>query len=189
MQHTGVLLQYKNSYKLILLDSVLGKIEVLGPVYCIGSLLHYELCYQSATLYRLGSVMLHDLPLALAQTDVLFFHHVLELCNYSIPIHAGAHIVSLLQLLYEMGSCISLQDKKLFLVKLLVLMGFFPELSLTVQQYEFQAYALAVDIHRGTPLNLEFERFLDIWLYHCMVQHPKIHEFKTIHFLTENRLK
>lgn len=187
--HSGIVLQYKSSYKAVILDNILGKIEATNSVdACIGSLLTYEI-YQLASIYRLDGVMLQDLPLTLAQADVLFLHHVLELCYHFIPLHSGAHIVSFLQALYEMGTHMHSQDKKIFLVKLLVSLGFFPDMPLTVQQYEFQAYAMAIDIGTKSPLNLEFEQFLERWLQQCIAQHPKMDEFKTMHFLTANRLQ
>src|SRR5437660_7497788 len=69
------------------------------------------------------------MPLSLAQADILFFHHVLELVYYFTHVgNCAKEVFDLLAFLYSASiATMTHQSKKFFLLKLLTSMGSAPE--------------------------------------------------------------
>ena len=81
-------------------------------------------------LYIIDDMNIHETPMALARHDILFLHHVLELCCQLIPVNSCVDgIFDLLMHLYSTQIYTgSVQYKKIFLLKLLTRLGIYPSL-------------------------------------------------------------
>ena len=190
--HIGIVLRiYTGKNKIALLDAIKGRIDggVFSSSVCVGAVLRYQIAGRHDR-HLLDAIEIEDIPFALARSDLLFLHHVLEICYYFIPIGSCvAGVFELLQFLYtvDYSSC-GMQCKKLFLLKLLVAIGFYPELPQWQEQGIQQLLALPIDIVAHEPIDLAIEKMIDDWLSACIAQHPRIEQFNTVHFLTKNRL-
>ncbi len=189
----GIILKkyFPQKRKLVMLDKELGKIECIptSEDLCCGILLYYHLQQQPNGVLFMKDVERIGLPLFLAQHDLLFFHHVLELCYYYVVSHTDStELFRLLSFLYQPEDMmLSYKDKRLFLVKFFMLLGFYPE-DKKFQRSSFYHIGLtSIDILVKQDLDLGIEKELDAWLRGCVSSHP-IEKFKTMHFLDESRL-
>ncbi len=192
--HIGVVLKnYEpKSSKIALVDKELGRIDgvVFSRTICVGSLLHYDV-QRGRNGYLLEHVKVDNLPLALARSDLLFFHHVLELCYYFIPVASEvAGIFELLQFLYtvEYSAC-SKQSKKLFVLKLLATIGLYSEVSDMHEQTIRKLLAVPLNMIVHELLDEASEKIMDDWLLRCIAEHPFVKYFNTMHFLITNGSK
>ena len=178
--------------KIVVLDKEFGKLEYvpMSEDICVGMLLEYR-----AEPARGGVTFMYNaekmgLPLLLAQQDILFFHHVLELCYYFLPEGAAVpELFTLLEYLYT-SECntFTTRFKKLFLVKFFAIIGMYPEDSRFQKPFFFRLATVSIDILVQQNLDLGIERDLDAWLRNCILMHPHHEKFKTVHFLEESRL-
>jgi len=190
-RHTGIVLRnYEpKSSKIALIDKLLGRVDgvVLSSTVCVGSLLHYDV-KPGKGVYLLEQVSIDDLPLALARSDLLFLHHVLELCYYFIPIGSCiAGIFELLEFLYTVDySTCDEQAKKLYVLKLLASIGMYPEVPKKHEQIIGQLLAVPVDMLVHTTLDETQQKIVHDWLCWCVADHPYIEQFNTMRFLMKN---
>jgi hypothetical protein len=188
----GIILRKNSSSpnKLVILDKIQGKIECVTntPSLSPGALITYNIRQQRTTHFISDSELLY-IPLSLAQADILFFHHVLELVYYFT--HVGScskDIFDLLAFLYSASlSTMTTQSKKLFLLKLLTNMGSVPELNEARTELITQLNTIDIKQLIDMIIDTTHEKELDRWLWCCIWQHPYVNEFKTVHFLAENR--
>jgi len=79
-------------------------------------------------------------------------------------------------------------NKKLFLFKLLTILGLYPE-GINFQTPHFHTLATtSIDTIISKNLHLKSKRNLQQWLHCCMTLQPEYSDFKTINFLYKNRL-
>lgn len=184
---TGIVLKKLSSHKVALLDKERGRLDAitLKPL-CIGSLLHYHIEKERGTIVYLTDTVLTDLPFALARKDILFWHHVLELCFYFIPLASHtAELFELCTFLYTVDRdvCWSMQAKKIYLFKLLHVIGVYPQLPqlspATLHHFITLPMADIID----EVLDGYHEKKLDEWLRVCVSDHPAVMQFNTIHYL------
>lgn len=188
----GIILKKNRSshHKLIILDKIQGKIECITttPELCTGALITYNIRQQRLTHFISDCSLLY-IPLSLAQTDMLFFHHVLELIYYFTQIGScSKEVFNLLAFLYSTEhTLMTTQFKKFFLLKLLTSMGSIPELC--EARTEFITRLNSINIKQLSTMIIDntHEKELDRWLWSCIWEHPYVKEFKTVHFLAENR--
>lgn len=66
-------------------------------------------------------------------------------------------------------------------------MGSVPELNQA--RTEQITHLNTIDIKQLSQITIDtiYEKELDRWLWYCIWQHPYVNEFKTVHFLAENR--
>jgi hypothetical protein len=176
--------------KVIILDKIQGKIECITtmPSLSVGSLITYNIRQKQATHFISDSALIY-IPLSLAQADILFFHHVLELVYYFIQIgDCAKEVFDLLAFLYS-ASIVTMtqQAKKFFLLKLLTSLGSVPEHNEI--RTKVITYLNTMDIKQLNEIIIDTtsEKELDRWLWCCVWQHPYVNEFKTVHFLAKNR--
>lgn len=193
INYIGIVLnhQFPLRHTITLLDKESGRIDVVmrnGEVSA-GMLLQYDL------VSRMGRSFIEDIdilavPTELIHTDFLFLHHVLELCFYFLPPSSCSDgIFDLLLRLYDQPMpYTALISKKFFLFKLLTIIGVYPELSPDLERLVIPLHVLSIDSAAHQSLDLECEQLLDHWLQRCVADHQKILQFKTIQFLTQNRL-
>lgn len=174
-----------------MLDKKYGSIEaiVLLDTISPGSIIEYSI-KKSQYYHMLDAINFLYMPLELAKKDMLFLHHVLEVCYFFAPPGSCVSgIFDLLQYVYvsqRVWQHISL--KKLFLVKLLSTLGAYPESQQVHTPHIIRMLALNIDTLDDKEIQLAQEKELDTWLMHCIGQHPYIDEFKTVHFLNEHRI-
>lgn len=185
---TGIILKtfFSKKMKAIVLDQQLGKIEGVPPHdrYTAGAVISYH-AHLRGQIYFLHDVELIDMPLALAKEDILFLHHVIELIYFCAPfsqsmpeIYAMAH-----QLYCTANPSYSNDFKMVYLFKLLVTLGMHPE---DPRFQDANYYLLAresIDTILNKSIHLEIKQALHEWVRACVLVHPLIHVFKTVHFL------
>lgn len=169
-----------------MLDQQLGKIEAVPPsdAYTPGSLICYY-AHARGQVYFLHSIELLDMPLALAKDDILFLHHVIELVYFSSPFATSVpEVFGLVYQLYELKQNSYDNDfKMVYLFKLLVALGMHPEES---RFHDANYYLLAresIDTIINKSIHLDIKQALHEWVRACVLVHPLVHVFKTMHFL------
>ncbi len=193
IHNTGIVLnsQLAKGYMITVLDKELGRMDfqMLKGAVCAGMLLEYSSIDRSGRQY-IEEVNIIAVPSDLIHSDFLFLHHVLELCFYFIPPESCfIGVFDLLLRLYQQPlGCQTLSSKKFFLFKLLTTIGVYPELSNELERRAIRLHALSIDSAEHQSLDLECEQLLDYWLQRCVADHQKILQFKTVQFLTLNRL-
>lgn len=181
-------LPFKN--KIVILDRHLGMIDgiVLRGDFMIGSLISYQLTQQANNFYCLRDVILEEVPFDLACHDILFLHHLVELCYYFIPIGSEIDgVFSLLQCLYLIDKNYwNSATQKLFLFRMLVLIGFYSQQVLLDEKIVKQLLEEPLDNDVTIDLAKQHECLLGGWLLHCVSNHPYVQKFNTVHFLTRD---
>jgi hypothetical protein len=178
-----------------LLDRCLGRIEAYPSSVancrnvCNGALVEYVI-EQRPLGALLHDVKILDMVSYSSTLEMKFFHHLLELAYYGIPIGAGAadifeHIVFVQENLVIISQDNSIQKK--IIAKLLLLLG--SESDAAVQpilQAVSECYKLNEFVH--CAIEKEEERVLEVWIYHVVQGHPCARMFKTIQLLDDIRL-
>ncbi len=185
--NTGILLRNfsPKKNKLALIDDQLGRVDAafFSGIYHTGSLLNYRLSGMPGR-YLIEQASMIDSPLCLARTDILFLHHILEVCFYFIPIGSCIQgIFNLLQLLYAAESVDwDLTAKQFFLFRLFTQLGMHPAAyrlpASLLEQLHAAAYA-----NEQPQLADADKKIIRTWLQHCLMQHPDVAQFNTTHFL------
>lgn len=180
-----------SQHKISLLDKYHGRIEgiVQSPNLCVGGLISYAFDQQPYN-YIIRDIELIYTPLQLGSIDLLFLHHVLELLYYFAPVGSCVNgIFDLLAFLYSIEDMlISEKFKKFFLLKVLTFLGVIPELD-SIRFSSITALCnTRIDLFSDDMVDEEIEKKLHTWLCHCVWQHPYANEFKTVHFLDNNRV-
>ena len=173
-----------------LLDQHLGKIAATtrASYLCTGALITYSVVPLRRS-YNLESVELIYAPFSLAREDILFLHHVLELCALVVQEgQEGESVITLISFLYQSDHKLSSFSKKLFVGKLCMTLGLYPE-GRQVNTPLFESLSVeSLDTMLHRSINLEFEKELDTWLFYCIGAYPDARHLKTLHFLTRNRV-
>lgn len=173
-------------FALSLLDNKAGK--MLGVSHSIeklaaGCLISYTIDRKQNPLF-LYDIQMKDSPLQVAQEDILFLHHLLEICYYFIPLGTEASpVFNLLQLLYRPGQWLQSRIlKKIYVMKLFASMGIYPEESTlskkALELFSLHSFATIIEKNINTS-----EDEIDVWLNLCLNSHPHREKFKTVHFL------
>lgn len=193
-QNIGIVLKkyFPQKVKLSVLDSKLGKIACVPNRVdiCVGAFIDYHInCYRG--FYFVNTVNILKIPsLFCKMPDLIFFHHVLEICYFFIfegsPV---SEIFELLSFLYFSADTIYNRcSKKIFLCKLFFLLGIYPEDKHFQLLFFNRVASESIDILINETIDLRIERRLDAWLSACLAMHPYVNSFKTIRFLCENRV-
>ena len=193
MRHTGIVLRswHTKKSKIALLDRQYGRIDTSSyiAIDSAGLLLSYTIDQVRGRLI-ITDVMIESSPLYLAQEDILFLHHVLELCSTFIPVGSCTQgIFPLLLTLYKPRDYLQArQYKKFFIFKLLAVLGIgsshYHMRVLTLHQL----HTIAIDTFVEESLHLESEKDLDSWLLHTIAEYTNIDQLKTVHFLHKSRV-
>ena len=183
-----VVRQLETPHKVALLDRVAGRVDgiISSPLLRVGSLIEYVVERNRGTLCYIKHYSVVDVPISIAQSDILFWHHILELCYYFVPLGSFTQqLFELLEFLYTVDSCLGwcMRSKKLYLFKLLFLVGVYTRLPrLPVEQIQY-FQALPLNQIADEVLDAQSEKMLDEWLRLCVYEHPAIRKFRTTHFL------
>ncbi len=182
-----VLRQLDSLHKIALLDRDVGRIDgIVSFPIGVGSLISYVIEKRLGTWQFIRHVEVKDVPFAVARLDLLFWHHVLELCYYFVP--AGSftfQLFELLEFLYtvDKGTCWRTGSKKLYIFKLLILIGVYAKLPALPGLEIKRLQAIPFDMIANEVIDEQTEEELDLWLRTCVYEHPAIKKFNTVHFL------
>ena len=190
-KHVGIVLkQYRpdDSY-LVVFDRHEGKlfcrVKYKHPIVA-GAIISYFIC-KSGSYFSFSSMEIVDVPLCLAREQIVFLHHLLELCFYFLP-QGGSSIFVFDQIILFYKDEVLLVTplhKKIFLFKLFVSFGFYVEHAPLSVQLFYRLSSESIDSIVSSSLHLEIERLIDQWLCSCIGAHPKIKDFKTVRFLKQ----
>lgn len=192
-QNIGFILKkyFPKKIKLSVLDSKLGKIDCVPnrTNICLGALIRYNVVIKRTIAY-VENIDMITIPLTSNRSNLLFYHHVLELCYYFIPAECPVtNVFSLLAFLCLVKeSSFTVQQRKFFLCKLFFLFGIYPEDKQFQQQFFHRVMSESIDILVNATIDLRIEREVDKWLMRCLAVHPSVNYFKTVCFLSENRV-
>lgn len=155
---------------------------------CVGTIVQYQVD-NSLALPCMRAMEKIALPLHLDIHDLLFFHHILELCYYFVPV--ASHMPEVYALIepfiMQERMLNSVAEKKFFLVNLFTAFGVTPEHEQTHAALYAYQYGISVDSAGDNTIELDIERVVDAWLLQCLSLHPYADQFKTMHFLATNR--
>lgn len=171
---------------MVVLDQYLGKIEAVPPSdkYTPGGHIRYY-AQMRGQIYFLHTIELIDVPLMLAREDILFLHHVLELVYFSTPF--ASTVPEVFGLIYQLyGNPMPAQSidyKMVYLFKLLVALGMHPEESRFQDANYYLLARESIDTIINNSIHLEIKQALHEWVRACVLVHPLVHVFKTMHFL------
>lgn len=178
------------AHKLTILDKRQGKIECVSSItsLSVGALIAYNMQQQNIT-YFISDITLIYIPLSLAQVDLLFLHHVIELMYYFTYVgNYLPEVFDLIAFLYSTEhTMMSIQAKKIFLLKLFISMDIMPEVRHGYRNLIEQLTIIDIQRINTITISLSNEKELDKWLWYCVWQHPYVNKFKTVHFLAKNR--
>lgn len=177
-------------HTIALIDERIGRMNVLAYNKHLpsGTLIRYSTQQRRYGLPVLEGASIEQMPLHIARDDILFLHHILELCYYFIPLGScTSGIFDLLQFLYS-TECALWNDavKKFYAFRLLTAIGQYSVQPAIHQEHYHQLCALSVDELAESCLVIEYQQAIEQWLHHCVYEHPYICQFKTAHFLTRN---
>lgn len=183
----GIVLKNLSAHKVAILNDIVGRIDavVIKPPH-LGSVIIYTVQRTRGTLQFLDHYSIIDMPFFWGRNDILFWHHVLELCYYFMPVGSyAAELFELLSFLYtvEKGSLWGVHAKKIYLFKLLSMIGIQPEVPRISASKVHQLIASSAKEIATIELDEESEKIMDEWIRVCVSQHPAIEQFNTIHFL------
>lgn len=173
--------------KLTIFDYNLGKIEAVYThdtavnLAHHGSLIDYFLERRSTSLYLVHNVQVQTMPLQLAQHDINFLHHILELSYHFLPFDS-AHP--------EVFEVLQKALFSAFINKAIILLRFFTSLGIYPEELPFEKnyFHRLLSDHFETILKEKFNESqlenLDLWLTKCKELHPNSKNFKTTYPLT-----
>lgn len=191
--YTGIVLKkYTHKNKIALLDKKLGRIDGIVPVMhdiAVGTLLGYEVRQQGHAYFLIAPEIL-DMPLAMGKHDLIFLHHVLEWCYYSVRLGSvEEHVFDAIMCLYAtFAQSWSVIAKNVFIFKLLLIIGCYSEHALLKKPIIAQLHAMPIDKVFDGALDLEYMfgsyvQDMHDWIRLCWVEHPYGNQFKTVSFL------
>jgi len=192
-KNTGIILKqyHPQNRKICVLDKQLGKITCIPNKKRVatGALISYFITRNKAPFF-IDSIEILAIPFDTAINDILFLHHILELCDYFIPLQSPSkEVFILINYLYFFPNKIkSILEKKFFLFKLFIFLGVYPAGTEFQNPYFHSLASQSIDTIISNNLHSEIEKDLDRWLHACIDIHPDINKLKTVSFLCKSRL-
>ena len=173
--------------KMVVLDRLDGKIKCFSDrALSAGSVISYQKKFFSSVCI-ISEVTIEYMPLCLASLDLLFLHHVLELCYYFIPEGSCAKgVFEIIAWIYSLSSSMLHGNvKKYAVAKLLTTLGLWPENDNIVTQKVHQLISAPIDTVDLSEIHLASEREFVEWLRFCILQHPSSSKLQTMAFLSQ----
>ncbi len=180
--------------KMIVLDREIGRIECSVPwkaykgLVVQAGLIAYVLSPLHRT-YALVDIELVALPVLWVRGDILFLHHILELCVHLLPLHSSnvESVFDLLMVLYTLENLEYNQKffKQLFLCRFFAILGMYPDD--TANNYDsilFDLISGPIDIMLNVRYDTHMSNRLNRWLVGCLATYPYRDKLKTSFFLT-----
>lgn len=167
--------------RLILFDREKGLCEVIVPSrgkYTHGALLEFTV-KEFRTKYMLAESSVIALPAQWVLEDLVFFHAILELVLYFIPLDSNpTGVFAHLELLRK---DIPMQNivlyKKLFICRLFSLLGICPDDADSFDEKFLYLISAPIDIMLSVQEFLT-KYPLDVWMRKCVMSHPQYNMMK-----------
>lgn len=185
VRHTGIILKRTNPTKS--LYSVLDKTEgvifcsIVRQGICPGACIEYTL-QQKAIWLVADNVELVAFPLVNNTADLLLLHRALEICLVCMPIGSFTPgIFEYISILYDTPSMACLESslvKKIFLCKLLALLGFYPHEKKFQNPFFHSLIAQSLDNIISFPVSMVQEKDVEEWLQSCIAVHIQEQKLK-----------
>lgn len=132
-----------------------------------------------------------------------WFHHILEICYYFIPVgYVYADMFRLVRYALDLSSKSHYFEpyfhivRKVFLLKTLILLGFYPKQALVDVANLFKNIVLVIldssNVQKVRSLHVSLSKIdnktlkeIDIWVLACLYEHPHVKYFKTLSFFDD----
>jgi len=170
--------------------------------FAIGTCIGYTLHSGKTARWSTKDTTLVSYPPAQCVSDLYWYHHLMELCHYFIPLDMPCgEIVEYLDMLFCLVSACSDRDaahihslKRLSIVRLLIFFGWYPDKKLYNDVLTFQQMLeTSVDFPDSQKVILVAQMMsyvshvqgpdVETWIMQCIQRHPRARAFKTVRFL------
>lgn len=190
--HRAFVLKAVSSYHhmIALIDCQDNRTNIIyrkGPLIS-GSLIEYYM--PKNPLHPIDRIDPVYVPLLWGKNDLLFIHHILELCYYFIPLNGSCtSIFNMLLILIKMEEA-SWSDttKKIFIVKLLILYGMYPKTRFTETTFFQKLLTIRPENLLTLDSTCDDMAYIDQWIKQTLSEHPMAPSFRTMFFLTRGSL-
>jgi len=182
-QNQGIVLSRKNNV-VSMIDVTHGRfLATTFRTLMVGGVYSYDLM-PFGTIYTLSHEELVLMPFEIARHDILFLHHMLEICLLFAPLGSCAQgVFQLLLSVYSESSLWSSHKRKKFMVfKLLASLGIWPNRTMPNTRF-LQIAEIPVDRINAEVLELISEKEIEHWICQSMGQDPVFARMKTKIFL------
>lgn len=190
LHHAIVLRSYPYGNKISILDKKIGRIEGiirkkgLNKNLFAGAYISYILDLWR-TQYVIQDIQLINTPAAWATKDLLFLHHLLELCYFFSPLHNSAQAVfELLELLYQEKIVLdNLTSQKIYICDLFKQLGIYSPNTL---EYDINFINFILSPLKNVyHINIDnkMKEKIQKWLLECVADNSTSLKLKTISFL------
>lgn len=188
MKNLGILLKKytPKKEKISVLDNSLGRIEATVKMNQIqalnhGALFSYTIESVHTNLYCINNIEILNVPFTLAKQDIYFFHHLLELCYYFLPLDIA--YPSIFELIDTAFNHI-LNNKPIILLRFFTSLGIYPEELPFEKTYFLHLLSCPLQIILKEKLDDRQLKMLESWLLRCIEMHPYKKNFKTNYFVS-----
>lgn len=192
----GIVLNASIPYnsKVVVFDSNLGKIECISKSnkqnISPGVHITYNIKKKFSVYYIIQNFYITNFPSYWIKNNFLFFHHVLELCNYFLPFNSEAiDVFELILSLYTQPEKVNTDiSRNLFLCNFFKKLGIYP---FDIHSYGSNILNLISNFLHSNLNNEGIDKSIYInlrrWLLACINVHPYSNRLKTINYLKMNK--
>lgn len=195
MNHFGIILNSnlkKNSFSI--LDNQLGRIECIAgkniyyKAIINGAIINYEI-NKWKSLFILQNIELLSTPCAKNFNDILFLHHILEICIFFIPINDNTKVQDVFNIIkkayIEIENNSPILNKALLVKELFIVLEIHPDEQANEQIFKNSQFLFLISSNIDNNLSLEEKinyshvNSLKLWLNACIKTHPFAHKINT----------
>lgn len=190
-KNKGFVLKIFDTGWLSIFDYQLGRIECkiaqqkMSYIINNGALLNYYFSKNKKS-FHIDAVELQDIPFSLASQDIYFFHHMLELSYYFLPMeYPHYEIFELLIYLFcnRSGSLLTLLQKKIILSKFFADLGLFSEETYDQDSFFGRLISQPIESILNECVDERVQKLIEHWILSCIALHPYRNQFKTTYFM------
>lgn len=185
---TGIILKHYAPQRQVVcvLDQSLGRIQgiVVHNIFSVGTILSYTLT-KTHHGYFMQEIDIIAMPFVGNLADMLFFHHIFELCYHVIPEGIAVdRIYNLILFLFSKAVFSNIQKKKIICV-LYALLGLYVDDESLYAHYMYRLEQVSLVDMIDEEVDVMIEKNISRWLYQCIRAHIDVRKLKTVHFLDE----
>lgn len=187
MSHAIVLKHYMPKKQVIcLLDRSLGRIRATthhAPL-SVGTIVTYHY-HRVGHYHKVTNIQIEYVPFVAVPEDMLFLHHLIEVCYQIIP--EGVHLQRLYELLVFIFSerIFTHIQKKKILCAVYAMLGLYAQENNVYARYMYQLEQSSLDEIIDNNIDVNIEKNISRWLYQCISLHVDVRLLRTVHFLYE----
>lgn len=185
--HAIVLKHYTPQRPVVcLFDRLRGRIRatVHHMPLSVGTILTYHYDYVGY-YHNIKNLQIEHLPFVVDADDLLFLHHVIEVCYHIIP--DNLRIERLYNLMFHIFSqrIFTHIQKKKILTALYAILGLYTHENNIYAKYMYHLEQSSLDEIMDNNIEVNIEKNISRWLYQCISVHVDVRHLKTVHFLYE----